>query len=76
MLRTLRRLKGGSEGADGPSATTGPRTPRPASTRGRVKPKDVSTPGVRANPILYADSQLVPYGTNSARKPDGPTKST
>ena len=27
-----------------------------------------------ANPIFYADSQLVPYGTNSVRKPDGPTQ--
>jgi outer membrane protein, heavy metal efflux system len=35
---------------------------------------DVLTASLRANPILYADSQLVPYGTNSIRKPDGPTQ--
>ncbi len=35
---------------------------------------DVLTAGLRANPILYADTQLVPYGTNSVRKPDGPTQ--
>ena len=35
---------------------------------------DVLTASLRANPILYADSQLVPYGTNSVRKPDGPTQ--
>ncbi len=32
------------------------------------------TAGLRANPILYADSQLVPYGSDSIRKPDGPTQ--
>ena len=35
---------------------------------------DVLTASLRANPILYADSQLVPYGSNSVRKPDGPTQ--
>jgi cobalt-zinc-cadmium efflux system outer membrane protein len=35
---------------------------------------DVLTASLRANPILYADGQLVPYGTNSIRKPDGPTQ--
>ena len=33
---------------------------------------DVLTASLRANPIFYADSQLVPYGTNSVQKPDGP----
>jgi cobalt-zinc-cadmium efflux system outer membrane protein len=35
---------------------------------------DVLTASLRANPILYADSQLVPYGSDSIRKPDGPTQ--
>ncbi len=35
---------------------------------------DVLTASLRANPIFYADSQLVPYGTNSVQKPDGPTQ--
>ncbi len=35
---------------------------------------DVLTASLRANPIFYADSQLVPYGTNSVRRPDGPTQ--
>ena len=35
---------------------------------------DVLTASLRANPIFYADSQLVPYGTNSVRKPTGPTQ--
>jgi cobalt-zinc-cadmium efflux system outer membrane protein len=35
---------------------------------------DVLTASLRANPILYADSQLVPYGTNSVQKPTGPTQ--
>ena len=35
---------------------------------------DVLTASLRANPIVYADSQLVPYGTNSVQKPDGPTQ--
>jgi cobalt-zinc-cadmium efflux system outer membrane protein len=35
---------------------------------------DVLTAGLRANPIFYADSQLVPYGSDSIRKPDGPTQ--
>ena len=35
---------------------------------------DVLTASLRANPIMYADSQLVPYGTNSVRKPTGPTQ--
>jgi outer membrane protein, heavy metal efflux system len=29
---------------------------------------------LRANPIFYADSQLVPYGSDSVRRPDGPTQ--
>jgi outer membrane protein, heavy metal efflux system len=35
---------------------------------------DVLTAGLRANPIFYADSQLVPYGSDSVRRPDGPTQ--
>jgi cobalt-zinc-cadmium efflux system outer membrane protein len=35
---------------------------------------DVLTASLRNNPILYADGQLVPYGTNSVRRPDGPTQ--
>jgi cobalt-zinc-cadmium efflux system outer membrane protein len=35
---------------------------------------DVLTASLRANPILYADSQLVPYGAFSNRRPGGPTQ--
>jgi cobalt-zinc-cadmium efflux system outer membrane protein len=35
---------------------------------------DILTASLRANPILYADSQLVPYGSFSNRKPGGPTQ--
>lgn len=35
---------------------------------------DVITAGLRANPILYADSQLVPYGTFNRQRPGGPTQ--
>jgi cobalt-zinc-cadmium efflux system outer membrane protein len=35
---------------------------------------DVLTASLRANPILYADSQLVPYGNFSNRRPGGPTQ--
>jgi cobalt-zinc-cadmium efflux system outer membrane protein len=35
---------------------------------------DVLTASLRANPILYADSQLVPYGGFSDRRPGGPTQ--
>jgi outer membrane protein, heavy metal efflux system len=35
---------------------------------------DVLTASLRANPIFYADSQLVPYGVDSVRRPDGPTQ--
>jgi cobalt-zinc-cadmium efflux system outer membrane protein len=33
---------------------------------------DVLTASLRANPILYADGQLVPYGQYSRRRPGGP----
>ena len=36
--------------------------------------RDVLTASLRANPIFYADSQLVPYGSDSVRRPDGPTQ--
>ncbi len=35
---------------------------------------DVLTAGLRANPILYADSQLVPYGSFNRQRPGGPTQ--
>jgi cobalt-zinc-cadmium efflux system outer membrane protein len=35
---------------------------------------DVLTASLRANPILYADSQLVPYGAFSQQRPGGPTQ--
>jgi cobalt-zinc-cadmium efflux system outer membrane protein len=35
---------------------------------------DVLTASLRANPIFYADAQLVPYGSDSIRRPDGPTQ--
>jgi cobalt-zinc-cadmium efflux system outer membrane protein len=35
---------------------------------------DVLTASLRANPILYADAQLVPYGTFSDRRPGGPNQ--
>ena len=37
---------------------------------------DVLTASLRANPILYADAQLVPYGSFSNSKPSGPTRPT
>src|SRR5271166_5013048 len=35
---------------------------------------DILTASLRTNPILYADSQLVPYGSFSDRRPGGPTQ--
>jgi cobalt-zinc-cadmium efflux system outer membrane protein len=35
---------------------------------------DILTASLRANPILYADSQLVPYGSFSNQRPGGPTQ--
>jgi cobalt-zinc-cadmium efflux system outer membrane protein len=35
---------------------------------------DVLTASLRANPILYTDSQLVPYGSFNNRRPGGPTQ--
>jgi cobalt-zinc-cadmium efflux system outer membrane protein len=35
---------------------------------------DVLTASLRSNPILYADSQLVPYGSFNNRRPGGPTQ--
>ncbi len=35
---------------------------------------DVLTASLRANPILYADSQLVPYGSFNKERPGGPTQ--
>jgi outer membrane protein, heavy metal efflux system len=33
---------------------------------------DILTASLRANPLLYADSQLIPYGTYSRERPGGP----
>jgi cobalt-zinc-cadmium efflux system outer membrane protein len=35
---------------------------------------DILTASLRANPIFYADTQLVPYGSDSIRQPGGPTQ--
>jgi cobalt-zinc-cadmium efflux system outer membrane protein len=35
---------------------------------------DILTASLRANPIFFADAQLVPYGSDSIRRPDGPTQ--
>jgi cobalt-zinc-cadmium efflux system outer membrane protein len=35
---------------------------------------DVLTANLRANPIFYADTQLIPYGSDSIRRPGGPTQ--
>jgi outer membrane protein, heavy metal efflux system len=35
---------------------------------------DVLTAGLRANPIFYADSQLIPYGRYTNTRPGGPTQ--
>jgi cobalt-zinc-cadmium efflux system outer membrane protein len=35
---------------------------------------DIITAGLRANPLIYADSQLVPYGAYSRNRPGGPTQ--
>ncbi len=35
---------------------------------------DILTAGLRANPIFYADSQLIPYGKFSKARPGGPNQ--
>ena len=35
---------------------------------------DILTASLRANPILYADSQLIPYGNYSEQRPGGPVQ--
>lgn len=35
---------------------------------------DILTASLRANPILYADTQYVPYGSYSEKRPGGPTQ--
>jgi outer membrane protein, heavy metal efflux system len=35
---------------------------------------DILTAGLRANPIFYADSQLIPYGNYSNARPGGPNQ--
>ena len=35
---------------------------------------DVLTAGLRANPVFYADSQLIPYGRYTNTRPGGPTQ--
>ncbi len=35
---------------------------------------DILTAGLRANPLIYADAQFIPYGRNSSARPLGPTE--
>jgi cobalt-zinc-cadmium efflux system outer membrane protein len=35
---------------------------------------DILTAGLRANPLLYFDTQFIPYDTYSVRRPGGPTQ--
>ncbi|MDB5353501.1 MAG: czcC 4 [Planctomycetota bacterium] len=35
---------------------------------------DILTAGLRANPLIYFDSQLIPYGQYNASRPVGPTE--
>jgi cobalt-zinc-cadmium efflux system outer membrane protein len=35
---------------------------------------DILTASLRANPLIFADSQLIPYGSFSQRRPGGPTQ--
>ncbi len=35
---------------------------------------DILTASLRANPLLYADSQLIPYGSYSKNRPGGPNQ--
>ena len=35
---------------------------------------DILTAGLRANPLIYADSQLIPYGGYSEKRAGGPTQ--
>ena len=35
---------------------------------------DILTASLRANPLLYADSQLIPYGSYSPQRPGGPVQ--
>ncbi|WP_422929776.1 TolC family protein [Singulisphaera sp. PoT] len=35
---------------------------------------DILTAGLRANPLIYADSQLIPYGNYSSQRPGGPVQ--
>jgi cobalt-zinc-cadmium efflux system outer membrane protein len=35
---------------------------------------DILTAGLRANPVLFADAQLVPYGNYSDQRPGGPVQ--
>ena len=50
-----------------------PRPPRQVSRDPQAR-ADVLTASLRANPILYADSQLVPYGSFTDERPGGPTQ--
>ncbi len=36
---------------------------------------DIITAGLRANPVFYADTQLIPYGNYSNARPGGPVQS-
>ncbi len=75
------QTRGGRGTARRPDTRSGHRSlgapkPRPAGQAARDSPgrADVLTASLRANPIFYADSQLVPYGSDSVRRPDGPTQ--
>ena len=35
---------------------------------------DILTAGLRTNPLVYVDSQFIPYGTFNDRRPGGPTQ--
>ncbi len=35
---------------------------------------DILTAGLRANPLIYSDAQLIPYGKYSSARPVGPTE--
>ena len=35
---------------------------------------DILTAGLRANPLIYSDAQLVPYGNYTSTRPTGPTE--
>jgi cobalt-zinc-cadmium efflux system outer membrane protein len=44
----------------------------PDRSRSPQAEADILTASLRANPLLFADSQLIPYGNYSAQRPGGP----